>query len=65
MLFENQPRSKSQREDNAEKRKPGRVGSLTQAPSKEAEKNNQRPGLGKRLKRADIEKQLGRHLKHS
>ena len=65
LLCENRPRSKSQRGDNAEKRNPGRLGSVTQAPLEEAEKNNERPGLGKHLKQADGEKQVGRHPNHS
>lgn len=68
-LSKNWPGFKCRRGDNAENRNPGRLGSTTQAPSEEAEKNNQTPGLGKHLKQAgeqaDGEEQLGRHLNHS
>lgn len=47
------------------KRNPVRLGSMTQTPSEEAEKENQRPGLGKHLKQADGEKQLGKCLNPS
>lgn len=70
LLCKNRHRSRSQGGgDNAEKRNPGRVGSLAQASAAEAEKNNQRLGLGRHLKQAgeqaDGEKQLGRHSNHS
>lgn len=60
---ENRPQSRSERGGDAERGTADRLGSIAQALEEEAEKNNQRPGAGKRFEQlgeqADGGKQVG------